>query len=73
MKASHTHVRLLLTGLLLAILLHYPVISFFSLEVLWFGVPALLIYLFVVWTLLIAALHWYTRGYERSKRNGEDE
>jgi hypothetical protein len=44
-----------LTGLLLIglIAINYPLLALFSKYVLWFGIPALYLYLFVFWALFI--------------------
>ena len=44
-----------LTGLLLIglIAINYPLLALFSKSVLWFGIPALYLYLFVFWALFI--------------------
>ncbi len=36
--------------------LNYPLLSLFSKPVLWFGIPALYLYLFVVWALFIVVV-----------------
>ncbi len=36
--------------------LNYPLLSLFSKPVLWFGIPALYLYLFVFWALFIAVV-----------------
>jgi len=41
---------MLLIGLLM---LNYPLLSIFSRPLLWFGIPALYVYLFVFWALFI--------------------
>ena len=44
-----------LTGLLLIglIAINYPLLALFSKTVLWFGIPALYLYLFVFWAVFI--------------------
>ena len=44
-------IALLLVGLLA---LNYPLLSLFSKAVIWMGIPALYLYLFVFWALFIA-------------------
>jgi hypothetical protein len=47
----------LIAWVLLGILaLNYPLLSLFSKPVLWFGIPALYLYLFVFWVLFIAVV-----------------
>ncbi len=43
-------IGLLLIGL---IAINYPILALFSKTVLWFGIPALYLYLFVFWALFI--------------------
>ena len=43
-------IGLLLVGL---IAINYPILSLFNKAVLWFGIPALYLYLFVFWLLFI--------------------
>ena len=46
-------IALLLVGLLA---LNYPLLSLFSKAVIWMGIPALYLYLFVFWALFIALM-----------------
>lgn len=48
--------KLVILGILMIIALQYPVISFFSLDVLIMGIPALILYLFLVWLVGIIVL-----------------
>ncbi len=43
-------IGLLLVGL---IVINYPILALFNKTVLWFGIPALYLYLFVFWALFI--------------------
>jgi hypothetical protein len=56
--------RLIALFLLGALLFSYPILSLFNREVLVFGFPLLYVYLFLLWTLLVAliALVSKTRG-----------
>jgi hypothetical protein len=48
--------RLIACCLLGAILFNYPLLSLFSADVTWLGVPLRVIYLFSVWALLIGLM-----------------
>ena len=43
------------------ILLNYPILSIFNLEIFLFGIPILYLYLFSVWMLLIILIVFVTR------------
>jgi hypothetical protein len=48
--------KLLLTFFLFLFLLNYPLLTIVDKTVLWFGVPALYFYLFLVWAILIIVI-----------------
>ncbi|GEM_PF-1367609 len=73
MKPARKQVKLIFTGIVLAFLLHYPVVSFFSSDARWMGIPAFLIYLFIVWVGLLLALHRFTKDLGSSNSSSEDE
>ena len=50
------NMKLVILGILMIIALQYPVISLFSLDVLIMGIPALILYLFLVWLIGIIVL-----------------
>ncbi len=56
--------RLTAWVLLGALALNYPLLSLFSKPLLWFGIPALYLYLFVFWALFIAVVAVLTRAQE---------
>jgi len=45
------------------LLLYSPVISLFDQARLWFGVPVLYLYLFIVWGILVTVMAWVTEGW----------
>jgi len=55
--------RLVAVFLCGVLLLYSPVISLFDQALLWFGVPVLYLYLFIVWGLLVAVMAWITEGW----------
>jgi len=57
---------LLLIGL---IAINYPILALFSKTVLWFGIPALYLYLFVFWALFIGLA---AAVIEKSESSGSD-
>jgi hypothetical protein len=61
-----------LTGLLLIglIAINYPLLALFSKSVLWFGIPALYLYLFVFWALFIGLA---ATVMEKRESSGPDE
>ena len=48
--------RLIVLLLLGVLALNYPLLSIFNKQVLWFGIPSLYLYLFLVWALFIGLL-----------------
>lgn len=56
-------IGLLLIGL---IAINYPLLALFSKSVLWFGIPALYLYLFVFWALFIGVVVAVMEGRESS-------
>jgi hypothetical protein len=59
-------IGLLLIGL---IAINYPLLTLFSKSVLWFGIPALYLYLFVFWALFIGLA---AAVMEKSESSGSD-
>ena len=55
--------RLVAVFLCGVLLLYSPVISLFDQASLWFGVPVLFLYLFIVWGVLVAVMAWITEGW----------
>ena len=43
------------------ILFNYPILSIFNLEIFWFGIPMLYLYMFSAWFLLILLIGFVTR------------
>ena len=43
------------------ILFNYPILSIFNLEIFWFGIPMLYLYMFTAWFLLILLIGFVTR------------
>ncbi len=60
-----------LTGLLLIglIVINYPLLALFSKTVLWFGIPALYLYLFVFWAVFIGLAAAVMEKREKSESN----
>jgi len=56
--------RLLVLFVFGILALNYPLLALFNKTVLWFGIPLLYLYLFVVWTLFIVSIAFIT---ERKK------
>ena len=54
--------RLVAVFLFGVLLLYSPIISLFDHDRLWFGVPILYLYLFIVWSILVALMAWITEG-----------
>ena len=52
-RESKLNKRLVALFLLGCVLLNYPILSLFNLEILIFGLPLLYVYLFGIWCLLI--------------------
>jgi hypothetical protein len=61
-RSKLTGQRLVAVFLAGVLLLNYPVIALFDRPLEWFGVPLLYIYLFGVWTGLIATMAGITAG-----------
>ena len=66
---SKKNKRLVALFLFGCVLLNYPIISLFNLNVFVFGLPLLYIYIFGIWGLLILLSAWVTRV--RSRENTE--
>ena len=64
---SKKNKRLVALFLFGCVLLNYPIISLFNLNVFVFGLPLLYIYIFGIWGLLILLSAWVTRV--RSREN----
>ena len=62
-----------LTGLLLIglIVINYPLLALFSKTVLWFGIPALYLYLFAFWAVFIGLAAAVMEKREPSKSNSK--
>jgi len=57
--ASDKSYKLVSIFLLAFVLLHFPILGIFTSDMFWFGIPALYLYLFVVWIGIIF-LSWWT-------------
>ena len=64
---SKKNKRLVALFLFGCVLLNYPIVSLFNLNVFVFGLPLLYIYIFGIWGLLILLSAWVTRV--RSREN----
>lgn len=73
MKNNPKQLRLILLGAMLFLVLHYPVISFFSFEQLIFGIPQLFIYLLVLWLVFIGLIIKLTLDIKLSNQDKDDE
>lgn len=58
--------RLIVLVLIGCLALNYPLLAMFSKTVLWFGIPALYLYLFLFWALFIGLTAAVIEGSERS-------
>ncbi|AEB08636.1 hypothetical protein Desac_0757 [Desulfobacca acetoxidans DSM 11109] len=54
------HTLWALLGILIFLFFNFPLLQIFNRDILWAGIPILLIYLYVVWVLAIVGL--YTLG-----------
>jgi predicted tellurium resistance membrane protein TerC len=63
-----------LAGLLLLglIAINYPLLALFSKTVLWFGIPALYLYLFVFWAVFIGLAAAVIEKREQSESNSKN-
>ncbi len=57
-KGRQTDQQLVMLTVLFAVLLHMPLLGIFNLPVLWQGIPALFLYVFAVWAVIILATAW---------------
>ena len=69
-RDSTINKRLVALFLLGCVLLNYPILSLFNLEILIFGLPLLCVYLFGVWFLLISLTALVT--FFRSRKRPDD-
>jgi hypothetical protein len=53
---SQTEKWLILAGIFFFLLLNYPLVQIFNVEIMVFGIPLLIFYLFMVWILIIITL-----------------
>jgi len=72
-RDSKINKRLVALFLLGCVLLNYPILSLFNLEILVFGLPLLYIYIFSIWCLLISltALTTLFRSRQRANESGD--
>jgi len=72
-RDSKINKRLVALFLLGCVLLNFPILSLFNLEILIFGLPLLYIYIFGVWGLLISltALTTLFRSRQRANESGD--
>lgn len=50
---------LIIVSILFALILNFPLLSLFNRPILWFGIPLLYWYLFIVWLGLVILMYWY--------------
>jgi hypothetical protein len=62
-----------LLGILLFVLLNYPILHIFNREILVGGLPILPLYLFVVYTLAIAGLYGFVRRLTFKGKKGREK
>jgi len=55
----------IVTFLFAVLVLNPPVLSLFSIDVFFFGIPLLYLYLFAVWSVMIMLIAWIAIGGER--------
>lgn len=65
--ASDKSYKLISIFLLAFVLLNFPILGIFTGDMIWFGIPALYLYLFIIWISTIF-LSWWTISYT-GKRN----
>ena len=65
-KQNKRLVALFLFG---CVLLNYPILSLFNLEIMIFGLPLLYVYIFCIWGSLIGLAAWVTMSYSRKHPN----
>lgn len=68
-RQSERLAGLLLIGL---IAINYPLLALFSKTVLWFGIPALYLYLFVFWAVFIGLAAAVIEKREQSESNSKN-
>jgi len=71
-RESKLSKRLVALFLLGCVLLNYPIISLFNLEIPIFGLPLLLVYIFGIWGLLIALTALATMFRSNEHKNDSD-
>ena len=72
MRESKLNKRLVALFLLGCVLLNYPIISLFNLEIPIFGLPLLLVYIFGIWCLLIVFTALATRFRSNEHKDDSD-
>ncbi len=72
-RDSKINKRLVALFLLGCLLLNFPIISLFNLEILIFGLPLLYVYIFIIWCLIIGltALATLFRSRQRANDSGD--
>ncbi len=72
-RDSKINKRLVALFLLGCLLLNFPIISLFNLEILIFGLPLLYVYIFIIWCLIIGltALAALFHSRERADDSGD--
>ena len=72
-RDSKINKRLVALFLLGCLLLNFPIISLFNLEILIFGLPLLYVYIFVIWCLIIGLTALVTLFHSRQRADDSDD
>lgn len=72
MKSTKSHASLLpFATTTVMLLLNYPWLSIYSSDNLFFGIPPLFIYLFMLWLAFILTVRWLIRHQEQIRENDD--